>query len=113
MANTIRALRPDEITAIIRAHPAPFAAMANSGGSLDEMSAAATSHLFANPEILNSVAAAGMGITVEAAAKLGMLKWLAVGDIIRRTCEDIGTAGLSTLLLEELAPLSSALAVSQ
>ena len=103
----ISALSLDSIRTIIRAHPTIFAAMSGAGALGTDDSARAISVLIMeNPALVDSIVAAGMNIPIEAAAKMGLMKWLVVANIVQRTATQIDPATLLALFLEELGPLS-------
>lgn len=104
MSRKTRVLTSDEIRAIIRLHPVPFAGIATiSAETAEEASNAIATFVMSNADVVNSIVAAGMEIDIAAAKRLGVFRWLAAADIIGQT----SAAGLPLpiILYEELEHL--------
>lgn len=101
-----RALSIEEIRAIIRANPAVFAALANAGANgLEDAARIVTQALMNNPAVITAIVAAGADMTIEAASKVGLLRWLIAADVIAKTQAAVAPEILLATFHDELVPL--------
>src|SRR5688500_10060757 len=105
MATEARALSTDDIRSIIRQHAPIFGALAVASPiGAEDMSRSISAMVMDNPALLDSVVAAGLDISTEAASKMGLIKWFTAADIAHRTVAAIDVASLMQVFYEELAP---------
>ena len=104
---SVNPLSEHQIRNIIREHPAAIsAAFTGTAPDAHQLAEAATRTLMAHPEIINAIAAAGLGVSLEEAAALGFFRWIVAMNTLQVTATASDPAALLGLLYEELAPLA-------
>ena len=102
----MRPLTIADVRAVIRAHPVVFAGVANAGAVRSEdISLQIFDLIHRNPEVLDSVVGAGMGIDPAAASKLGFMRHVYGLMIAAQTTAALQPFDLFNAIAEELGAL--------
>jgi hypothetical protein len=103
-----RALSEQEIRSVIHTHPDVFGEIARlDAQTAGELSHRVTEILFANPQVVDSVVAAGMGLAPDGISNLGaFMRWLAAARILMLTQGAHSPEALVNLFYSEFARLA-------
>lgn len=96
-----------DMRAIIAAHPVVFAAIGGAGAiTAEDIANRIVETIAANPAVVDTIVAKGMGIDEAAAARLGWTKYLSAIAIAMRTMAAIDHTELAIMMADEMAAIT-------